>query len=258
MFNNFGADNADILLKFALAGYVPTDDEFGGAAALTEALEDAVREIVQAMPATLRDAIQRPDLMLVESRATANQTQVFAKLLPLVLGRTHVWAGNPQQFVSKPVLLNFPWERSGYLAAVNLRGGLSMPTPPGAAVEMAEDKFTVNSLTTGQITLVDPLNRNDQVFISYEVDIENVAFAMPSLADLAVTGAASVLGAKLYPQASSQWPYVQSLSESWTNGLEGLATGEWVPAELRVIQWWKAPEPNKAEGRVGSVRRYRA
>jgi len=259
MFNNFGAVNADVLLKFALSGYAPTEDDFGGASAITDALNDAVLAVVQAMPAVIRDMIQRPEFMLVESRATANQTVFFAKsLLPLIVGKTHVWTGNPQQFVSKPVLLNYPWARSGFYIGANTQGGLFLPTPPGSSVELAEDKFTVNSLVTGQITLIEPLNRNDQVFISYEVDIEDATFTLPSLSDLAVLGATSVLGAKVYPQATSQWPYVQSMTEAWAEGVEGLAKGTWVPAELRVLQWWKSPEPNAAEGLVGSVRRYRA
>jgi hypothetical protein len=81
---------------------------------------------------------------------------------------------------------------------------------------------------------------------------------MKSLAALAVDGAAYLLGSKVYPQASNEWPYVQRLGTSWTDQLAGLGNGEWVPAELRVIQWWKAPEPDAAEGRLSSVRRYRA
>ncbi len=254
MFNNFGAVTADILSKFAMGGYTPVDADFGGTAALQEALDDAVRGVVQALPALLRDNIQRPELMLCENRAAAGQTTATLKLSPAVAGKTHVWAGMPQSFVSRPILVTNPWQRGTMLVGVQT-GGLYLPTPPGSTTELAEDQFTV----TGQnIVLVSGLQRNSLVYATYEVDVENAAFAMPSLADLAVHGAASMLGSKLYPQASAEWAYVSRLSSAWAEGLAGLASGEWVPAELRVIQWWKAPEPDGAEGRVSTVRRYRA
>lgn len=251
MFNNFGATTAEILSRFALSGYTPSLDDFGGSAEIQSTLDDAVREVVQAMPATLRDAIQRPDLMRLESRAADGQTGLTLKISPAVAGKTHVWVGQPGQFVSRPVLVTNPWDRGVILTGMNFIN----PTPPGAVVELAEDQF---SITGDAITLVTGMQRNAMAFASYEVDVEDEDFAMESLADLAVTGAAATLGSKVYPQASNEWPYVQRLIASWSDGLEGLANGEWIPAELRVIQWWKAPEPDAAEGRLSSVRRYRA
>jgi hypothetical protein len=142
MFNNFGATVADVISKFALAGYVPTDADFGGTAEVQGALDDTVNEVVQAMPASLRDAIQRPDLMQLESRAAANQTALTLKLAPAVAGKTHIWVGQPGQFVSRPVLVTNPWDRGVILTGLNFIN----PTPPGAVIELQEDQFTI----TGQ------------------------------------------------------------------------------------------------------------
>jgi hypothetical protein len=254
MFNRFGATYASVLQKFKVAGYDPTVDEFGGQPAIDYELDEATRAIVQAMPARVRDALTLPDLMLVEARASAGQTAFALKLIPTVSGKAHVWVGPPQAFVTRPTLTTDPWwDRS----RAPLMGLSNNATPPGTVVELDESQFSIVA-DTGIGTLVTPCNRNDQIFASYQVDQESASFALPSLADLAVLGASAVLGAKIYPQASSQWEYVARMIETWADGISGLAKGEWVPAEIRTIQWWQAPEPNAAEGRVGSVRKFRA
>lgn len=252
MFNNFGASEAGVLLKFTLGGYTPTASEFGGTPTIAAELADKTREVVQAMPAQIRDAIQNPDLMLIETRAAASQTTATLRLIPVVTGKVHIWAGPPQVFTSRPMLMMDPW-RDGSFSLTSM----GLPTPPGSIVELPEAGFTVN-LTTGVVTLATALNRNDQVYATYQTDIEHASFSLPSLSDLTILGVAASIGAKVYPQASSQWQYVSDMKEAWLAGLEGLATGKWIPAELRTIQWWQAPEPNAAEGLVGSVRKLRS
>ncbi len=117
--------------------------------------------------------------------------------------------------------------------------------------------LTAVVVATGVVTFTTPLNRNDQVFATYEVDVENASYALLSLQDLALTGAAAMGGSKVYPQASSQWQYVNDQKEAWLSGLEGLAKGDWIPAELRTALWWKAPEPQANDETIGSVRKYR-
>lgn len=253
-FNSFGAVNASVLTKFALAGYIPTADEFGGTPAIDDAISDAVHDVVQAMPATVRDALQLPSLMKIEARAAAGQTTARIRLVPLVAGKVHIWRGNPVQFTSEPVLATNPWRGVGWNGTA---GGIVSPTPPGPTWEIADDAFSVD-LATGIVTLAEPLNRNDQVYASCEVDVEAAEYVLPSLADLVVAGAASSLGFKIYAQASAQWEYVTRLGTGYADIVKGLAAGEWIPSELRTIQWWKAPEPDAAAGRIGSVRTFRA
>lgn len=251
-FNDFGATRAAVLLKFKLAGYIPDVEEFGGDDAVDDAMADAVHGIVQAMPALVRDSLQLPSLLKIEARAATGQTSAFIRLVPLVPGKVHLWQGQPAMFTSQPVLQTNPWRE-------NQTGGVQAPspTPPSALWENAEDTFSVD-YETGEVTLVNPLNRNDQVYVSCEVAIDDPAYALPSLADLVAAGAAASLGFKVYPQASSQWEYVTRLGTGYADTVKALAAGEWVPTELRTLQWWKAPEPDAAEGRIGSVSKYRA
>ena len=256
-FNDFGATRAAVLLKFKLAGYAPTADEFGGDDAIDDAIADAVHAIVQAMPALVRDSLQLPTLLKIEARAASGQTSAFIRLVPLVEGKVHLWQGQPAMFTSQPVLQTNPWRenQTGWLGI----GGVQAPspTPPSALWENQEDTFSVD-YETGEVTLVNPLNRNDQVYVSCEVAIDDPAYVLPSLADLVAAGAAANLGFKVYPQASSQWEYVTRLGAMFGDTVKALAAGEWVPTELRTLQWWKAPEPDTAEGRIGSVSKYRA
>lgn len=255
IFNRFGAIYDSVLLKFKLAGYDPAADDFGGILAIEAELDDAVRAIVQAMPVRVRDSLTLPELMMVEARASAGQTAFTLKIIPTITGKAHVWVGPPQAFTEKPILQTDPWNRNNGFMLSN--GVFNNATPPGAIVELPEDKFSIVA-ATGVGTLVDACNRNDQIYVSYQVSQDAVTFSIPSLADLAITGAAAMLGSKVYPQASSQWDYVAKLMEAWASGIEGLMKGEWVPAEIRTIQWWQAPEPNAADGRLGSVRKFRA
>jgi hypothetical protein len=255
-FNSFGVEQAAVLGKFALGGYVPTAEDFGGTTAIDDAIFDAVNAIVQAMPVTVRNALQLPWLMKIEARAAAGQTTARIPLVPLVAGKIHVWQGNPQMFTTEPVLATNPWRNN----SIGFNGQAVMqatPTPPAAQWELADDKFSVD-LATGVVTLVDALSRNDQVYASAEVAIDDEDYVLPSMADLVASGAAAMLGYKVYSQASQQWEYVTRLGSAFGDTIKGLQAGEWVPTELRTMQWWKAPEPDAAANRMGSIKKFRA
>lgn len=249
-YNYFGATEAGVLRKFKVGGYDPVADEFGGTAAIADALADATHALVQAFPLVALDALQRPDLCNVEARGVEGQTAIVfpAFLRPITANRVHVWRGMPSAFTSRPVLNTDAWQGAGPY------GTLSSPTPSGPVVELPPDGFTVTS--TG-VTLATGLARNEQVFASWDVTTEDALYAVPSVADWVETGAASILGPKVYPQATAQWEYVSALVAEWTGLLEALGKGEVTPADLRTLRWWKAPE-RAQDNTVGSVRRYRA
>jgi len=250
-YNRFGATEAMVLRVFATGGYAPTAADFGGSASIADELDGATYAAAQALPLTFLNQIEHPDLERIVTRAAAGQVAAALGFGPAVAGTVHIWTGPPQAFASKPVLLTDPWNRGGGWA-FNTGPGVQA-TPTGAVVELAEDKFAV----TGQaVTLVDALNRSDLVFASYDVDVEDATFGLPSVADMVAKGAAYVLGSKVFPQATSEWAYVARLGEEWASYLGEVAAGKLVPAELRAKQWWQ--EPDKAQdGTIGSVRRYR-
>lgn len=250
-FNLFGATEAQVLTKYATGGYAPTAADFGGSPAVADAIASAAYAVVQAMPPRLLSMLQFPDLQLIEARAADGQTTATLGQLPAVAGKCHIWAGAPQAFASKPVLVTSPW-------LGDVAGGyqnLTNPTPIGALVELPESGFTLNP-TTGLVTLAVPLSRGWQVYASYEVAITDPTFSLPSVADIVADGAAADLGAKVYPQASSEWAYVARIVERWTNALAEIGAGRLVPTELRARQWWREPDRTQ-EGSIGSVRRYR-
>jgi hypothetical protein len=253
IWNNFGCVIADVMTRFNTGQYVAAVSDFGGIAAVQLEIDDAAETLIQTMPTMIREAIQLPNLMLVEPRATSGQILTKLKILPAILGKTHVWQGPPAVFISRPVLVTDPWNNGVWAA-----GYVVSSTPPGAAVELNEDQFIVDPMT-GQIVLTTPCNRNDQVYATYETDVESVDFKLPSLASLVSLGAAAALGAKVYPQQSSEWLYVSTMQEKYNDAIADLAKGEWTPAELRTLQWWQAPEPTETEaGTIGSVRKFRS
>lgn len=249
-YNYFGATEAGALRKFAVSGYTPVADEFGGSLAVAAALADATHALVQAFPLVALDALQRPDLCAVEARGVEGQTAVTfpAFLRPITANRVHVWRGMPSAFTSRPVLNTDAWQGSGPY------GGLSSPTPSGPVVELPPEGFTVTS--TG-VTLASGLARNEQVFASWDVTVDDAAYSVPSVADWVELGAAAMLGPKVYAQATAQWEYVSAMVAEWTDLLEALGKGAVTPADLRTVRWWRAPE-RAQDNTVGSVRRYRA
>lgn len=250
--NNFGATVDEVLLQFAAGDYAPTATDFGGTDAINDAIAAAADAVAQAMPLALLEKIQHPDLERIVTRATQGQTVCHLGFAPVVLGTVHIWTGPPQAFAAKPILITDPWARMGGWST-NTGPGVAA-TPVGPQPEKAETDFSV--VADGTVTLAAPLNRSDQVFASYDVNVDDATFRIASIANAVANGAAAALGAKVYPQASAEWAYVTRLGEGWADYLGELAAGRLVPAELRTKQWWEEPD-RVQEGGMGSVRRYR-
>jgi hypothetical protein len=253
-YNRWGAVEAAVLRAFATGGYTPAAADFGGSDAIADELDEAADAVAQAMPLALLDRLQHPELERIVSRAAAGQTVCTLGAGPVVAGTVHIWTGSPTAFASKPVLLLDPWRRSGPLGVVYNPG--AQATPSGPVVELAETGFTMSGTDGRTVTLAAPLNRSDLVFASYDVNTTDAAFIVASVADMVAKGAAAMLGAKVFPQATSEWAYVSRLGEEWASYLAELAAGRLVPAELRVRQWWQEPDKTQ-EGSWGSVRRLR-
>lgn len=253
-YNRWGAVEAAVLRAFATGGYAPAAADFGGSDAIADELDDAANAVAQAMPLTLLERFQHPELERIVSRAAAGQTVCTLGAGPVIAGTVHVWTGSPTAFASKPVLLLDPWRRTGPLGVVYNPG--AQATPSGPVTELAEDAFTMSGTDGRTVTLATPLNRSDLVFASYDVNTEDATFAVASIADMVAKGAAAALGGKVFPQATSEWAYVTRLAEEWADYLAELAAGRLVPAELRVRQWWQEPD-RVQEGGWGSVRRLR-
>lgn len=238
--NRFGATEVDLLAQFTLAGYTATAADLGGSAYIGDELSAAAYQIIQAIPGDTLRRLQEPELCRIVSRATAGQTTATLPLTPAVSGSVHIWRGQPSLFVVRPVL-----------ATDDL--GMVIQSD-GGQVEIAESQFSVAGAT---VTLTTALSRNDQVYATYDVDVGNAAFSVPSLASLVVDGTVAAIGAKLYTQANAEWAFVARKAESFAAAVEALADGTAIPPEVRVLQWWKEPEPATA-GSWQSIRKFRA
>lgn len=205
--------------------------DYGGQATIEEAIDRAVDQVAQALPEAVYRALVSPDLERVLTRATAGQTVLPAVArLPIKTGTLHLWRGSPAAFQNRPLLA---WESGSGL------------------VERPAADFAPN-LASGVITLTTALAADEQVFVSYEADTASVSFVAPSLARMAVRGAAAELGARLYSESNQEWKLVDEYRQAFLQDLEALRSGALVPDEVRAAAYWSEPTPRS--GLVGSVR----
>lgn len=225
-YNRFGAAYASVV-----ALYPGTDAaDYGGQTTIEEALDRAVDRVAQALPEQLYRALTAPDLERVTARATAGQTVLTAVArLPVLTGTLHLWRGQPSDFQDRPV----------------------KSTEYGdGRMEEAASTFAI-VLATGVITLASGLNADDQVFVSYDADTTAATFTAPSLARMAVRGAAAELGARLYSESNQEWKLVDKYEQAFFDDLEALRAGNLVPDEIRARVYWSEPTPRSSQ--VGSV-----
>ena len=209
--------------------------DYGTQANVEEAIDRAVDLIAQAMPETVFMAITNPQLERVVMRATAGQVTTSAvRMKPVISGTMHAWRGQPCQFVRRPSLLTD-----------------AMTT---GQIEMDVADYSVTT-ATGVLTMVTPLNVNDVVYVSYMADTDSASFSLPSLARLAVRGAAAELGARLYSEANQEWKLVEEYRVGFQDALEALLAGKLIPDEIRSAAYWHELAP--ASGTVGSVLLFR-
>lgn len=246
--NSFGCTSAEVIGKLTTGAYVPTAAELGGASVVTAAIDDAVTQIIQAMPEEVFKQLTQVDLQFLELRATEGQTAIPATTLkPLQSGKTYVWKGQPRYFKERPY-------KSTDLVPDSEFNDPSIYRPLSELTEGTD--YTINT-TTGVITFTSGLAKNDQVVASYMPNTDDAAYVIPSLKGVAADGAAYLLGSRLFSRESTQWRYIDTLQEEFTKKLEALQAKEWIPPELRLMTFWKEVEPaggdNGARIKIGRV-----
>lgn len=217
-FNRFGAAAADLLPLYR--GTVSND--FGGDTAINGALDRATDLILGSVSPAVYRAMTQPTLVRLVSRATASQTVLPAvPILPIQSNSLHVWVGYPNDFAERPRKL---YDMTG--------SGL---------VELNAGEFTAD-LSTGIVTLTAGLYVDQQVFASYDTDTTSALYLLPSLARLAVRGAAAEMGALLYTQGTQEWALVDEYRTQFIDELARLRTGDSIPDEIRLAVWWQEVE----------------
>ena len=228
-FNRFGAVFTSVIALYP--GTAAAD--YGGQATIEEAIDRAVDRILAAMPEVIHNQIASPELILVVQRATAGQTTTTLQLLPGISGTGRVWVGQPSQFQERPQQSPALFQDVGQ-------------------VELATSAYSIN-YASGLVTLTTPMAANDQLYATYDVDATNASFAAASLARMAVRGAASELGSRLYSEANQEWLLVDKYENSFKESIDALSDGTWIPEELRFLKWWKEAERTTVGG-AASIR----
>jgi hypothetical protein len=250
--NYFGADESDVLTLYTTGDYTPTAAEFGGSAVIADALDDAEAQVIQAMGAELWRRITDPELECLESRALAGQTIVSCGLSPIVANMVYVWRGMPSQFQR-----DMPQRQTDRSVEYPPQAGVWSPSVVnyGPAYNLPESAYSVAA--DGTITLAQAMQRDEQVFASYRVDVSDADFAMKSIGDVVASGAAAAIGSRLYPREDSGWALVEEHKASFDKMVLALEEGKWAPSELRALRWWRPVEKTQ-ENVAGSVRRWRS
>jgi hypothetical protein len=203
------------------------------------------RELVRAMPPAVLESLYQVDAEQVIRYAFAGQTTMYCSLLPLISGSVHLWRYPSLAALESPILY-------GYAVDFSFR------RPVKGFNEIDPSQYTVN-LTSGLLTLgssyAPGVAIGERFFATYDVDVENALFAMPSLADIVLYGAAAELGSSLYSDGSEQWSRVTSYKERFDGVIEDLQDGTWVPDEIRRLHHWVEVTPKNAE--VKSIRVHR-
>jgi hypothetical protein len=244
--NRFGCTAAMVVNIFKTGSYTPTAADFGGDAAVEQFIDSCGDEIIQNMPEEMFLSLSLVELEKIETRATANQSTATVGIKPVLANKTHVWAGQPSNFREKPRLAT----------DLDLQQAFADPELVPAN-ELPSTAFSV-AASTGVITFTSGnlLDVNDEVYATYEPD--PTTLSIPSLATLLADGAAHLVGSKHYARGTSEWAFIDLLSERYTSKLQSLREGDWLPPEIRLMKFWseRVPEVDKkASIQVGRLRR---
>lgn len=203
--------------------------DYGGQTVIETAMDRAVDAIVASMSERTFQQIQEIDLEQIVRRGVAGQTVLpAATMKPLVAGSVRLWRGDRLQFEIRPSVGN---------------------TSNGFPDTPASQFNTV--LATAVTTLVYPLAADEIVYLSAEVDTENAAYSVPSIARMVCLGAAGQLGEILYSEGNQEWRLVEMYRRTFADYLTGLQSGSVIPDEVRRARYWSSPTP--LSGISGSV-----
>ena len=203
--------------------------DFGGQTVIETAMDRAVDAIVASMPERIFQQVQEIDLEQVVRRGVAGTTVLPAtSMKPLVFGSVRVWRGDRLEFDIRP----------------------SVGSSSNGIPDISASLFSV-VLATGVVTLIDPLANEEVVYVSAEVDTENAAYSVPSIARMVAVGAAGQLGEVLYSEGNQEWRLVEMYRTAFDDYLKGLQAGSVIPDEVRRGRYWSSPAP--LSGISGSV-----
>ncbi len=244
--NNFGAVNGDVIAMYPNTAAA----DFGGTTVVDAALGRAARVFAMSLSPDVWRQMRLVDAQLVVRYATAGQTTATIGLKPIISGTVHLWQ-YPNEELFDP---NNSF--AGYANTAGWQRGWFYRKPRFGIMELDQTALAITvNLSTGAVANLPALNLGDRVYASYEVDTDAAAFAMPSIADAIVYGAAAEMGAFLYTEGTQEWKLVDEYRERWKAILGSAKDGTWVPDELRKLIYFQPVERGAEE--ISSVRLFR-
>ncbi len=262
-YNYFGATIAGVLEQFAVGGYVPTSEEFGGDSAIQAVMAEYETKLEQALTPEVFRMLFNPDLAILVQRATQGQMvgQVPSFLLPIKPPTFSVWIGPPTGFQLRPRLrteIGVSFGDDVYRPGATVVDNDRFASGNYKIIELPPEQFTIDN-ATGVVTLLAPqtLNRDDRMYGSWTVDPTDPTYSVPSLASILQAGVAAKIGSKVYSRQQDAWQYVQTLAQDWTDAISALMDGTRIPSELRLLRWWEQVEKT-SETTAHSARKFRS
>lgn len=253
-YNRFGA-TYDLVVDL-FPGAVVTDfstDSKAGDTIINAVLDRVSRDLMRAMPPATRDAMFQVNAELCVRYATQGQTTFSVGMKPVLSGTMHLWRYPTLASLEIPVPLNIAGVGSGVFAT-----DYAFRRPVKGLLELASTDYNVTN-STGAIglagSLASGLNLGERIYASYDVDVDNASFAMPSLADVLAVGAAAELGSKLYSEGTAQWALVKDYRSRYDSVIAAMVEGAWVPDELRRLRYWEDLQPKNTEVKSSRVHR---
>ncbi len=246
-FNSFGATPTQLIAKYP--GTVLADYDGGGtngSAVITATLEAIAREVSSAFTASVYSQLTQVDCEEVVRYATDGQTTATVGMPTIAAGTLHLWA--------YPSLAALNGHTNGTAIDGGFEYDLWYRKPVVGYNELVLG--TDYSISGSTITFIIPRTVGERIYASYDTDPANASYAMPSVADIVLLGSAGELGSRLYSEGTQEWKLVTQYAERYKEWLTKIMAGEWIPDEIRKLNYWTEAE-RVSSTEVTTVRRYR-
>jgi hypothetical protein len=221
-FNWFGALENDVCEMFASNSYSAAAvlADLGGDTVIDPVLNRISREVSETFtPESYQRLVQRVHGEIIIFSAIGGETTGTMTLSPVKTGTVHCW-------------------RSG-----------------GARTDemvVGEDEYRLFSVSGQIVTPSTAMVLTEYLYASYVINTEDPTFAMTSVADKVVLGAAAELGERLYLDKSQPWPLVDTIKAKWAEWKSNAMENLWVPEEMRRMLFWNPID--RGSQAAGSVR----
>ena len=239
-YNLFGAVYGDVVAMYPAT--VLADYDGGGANGQTvieAALNRSVMEVASAVTADVFLAMTEVDAEKIKAYATQGQTSFNLGVFPIISGSVAMWI-YPQEPPPGTYSGDTGWNTK----------------PTRGYNEVSTASYSVNGATGAVTYSGTAVAAGSVVYASYKTDMDASTYSSPMLKQIAILGAASELGARLFTQSTQEWALVTEYRRRYEAFILALREGSLIPDEIRRLAYWKEIERSGASS-AGSVRMLR-